>query len=99
MPGFPISMKVSHEARLVRLSNTPSKQMFRAKRGERNLIRGIRENIYISARDREFNPLVTRPLVDAFYQFMLDQILVHDISNAANERAYYPRVLREPLTQ
>jgi hypothetical protein len=42
--------------------------------------------MYISLRDREFNPLNTKPLVDAFSQFMLDEILVHVISNAANER-------------
>ncbi len=42
--------------------------------------------MHISLRDREFNPLVTKPLVDAFSQFMLNQILVDVISNAANER-------------
>jgi hypothetical protein len=61
------------------LSSTPSEQILRATRGKRNRIRGIRGNIHISLRDREFDPLVTKPLVDAFSQFMLDQILIKDV--------------------
>ena len=42
--------------------------------------------MHISLRDREFNSLVTKPLVDALSQFMLDQILINVVANAANER-------------
>ena len=71
---------------LVMLSSTPSKQLLRAKRGERNLIRWIRGNIHVSLWNGKFNPFVTKPLVNAFSQFMLNQILIHVICNAANER-------------
>ena len=42
--------------------------------------------MHISLRDREFNPLVTKALANAFSQFMLDQILIDVVANAANER-------------
>src|SRR5712692_10414011 len=67
------------------LSSTPSEQILRTKRGKRNLIRGVRGNIHISPWDREFNSLVMKPLVNAFSQFMLDQILNNVVANAANE--------------
>lgn len=86
-PGFPISTRVSDEATLVvMLSSTASEQILRTKRGKRNLIQRIRGNVHISLRDREFNPLVTKALANAFSQFMLDQILIDVVANAANER-------------
>ena len=42
--------------------------------------------MHVSLRDREFNPLITKPFVDAFSQFMLDQILINVVANAADER-------------
>lgn len=68
------------------LSFTPSEQILRAKRGKRNLIRTIRGNIHTSLWDGEFNSFVAKSPIDAFSQFMLDEILVHVISNAASER-------------
>ena len=83
---FPISTKPLHEAVLVVMSSSSlPEQVLRTKRRERNLIRAIRGNIHISLLDREFNPRIAKPVVNAFSQFMLDQILINVVANAANE--------------
>jgi hypothetical protein len=82
----------SDEATLfIMLLCTSSEQILRAKRGKRNLIRGIRGNIHIALRDREFNPLEGNRILDNMCARKLSTPLVVVHFNAYADFLAYSR--------